>query len=389
MIEQYCTDMTARAEEGKQDPVVGREEEMYRLMQVLSRRTKNNPCLIGEPGVGKTAVVEGLAQRIAAGVVPEKMKDKRIYTLDLPGMIAGSKYRGEFEERMKGLISEVESNGNIILFLDEIHTMIGAGGAEGAIDASGILKPSLARGELQLIGATTITEYRKYIEKDAALERRFQPVTVGEPTVEETVEILKGIRDKYEAHHSVTITDDALKAAATLSSRYITDRFLPDKAIDLIDEAASKKRLGSQTEPDDLKEKEKKLEKLQSEKQEAITAQDFEKAAKIRDEEKVLKEEVEKLKSSWKGTGSSSGLVVDEDDIADILADWTHIPAARLKEEEMERLKNLENILHARVIGQDEAVSAVAKAIKRGRAGLKDPKRPIGYVLVLRSYRCR
>lgn len=382
-LDQFGRDFTAIAKEGKFDPVIGRSKEIERVTQILSRRTKNNPCLIGEPGVGKTAVIEGLAQKIASGDVPEPLKTKRLVSVDLSSMVAGAKYRGEFEERLKKVVNEVLAAKNVILFIDEFHTIVGAGSAEGSMDASNILKPFLARGELQLIGATTLKEYKKYIEKDAALERRFQPVTVGEPTVEETVEILKGIRDKYEAHHSVTITDDALKAAATLSSRYITDRFLPDKAIDLIDEAASKKRLGSQTEPDDLKEKEKKLEKLQSEKQEAITAQDFEKAAKIRDEEKVLKEEVEKLKSSWKGTGSSSGLVVDEDDIADILADWTHIPAARLKEEEMERLKNLENILHARVIGQDEAVSAVAKAIKRGRAGLKDPKRPIGSFLFL------
>ena len=382
-LDQFGRDFTAIAKEGKFDPVIGRSKEIERVIQILSRRTKNNPCLIGEPGVGKTAVIEGLAQKIASGDVPEPLKTKRLVSVDLSSMVAGAKYRGEFEERLKKVVNEVLAAKNVILFIDEFHTIVGAGSAEGSMDASNILKPFLARGELQLIGATTLKEYKKYIEKDAALERRFQPVTVGEPTVEETVEILKGIRDKYEAHHSVTITDDALKAAATLSSRYITDRFLPDKAIDLIDEAASKKRLGSQTEPDDLKEKEKKLEKLQSEKQEAITAQDFEKAAKIRDEEKVLKEEVEKLKSSWKGTGSSSGLVVDEDDIADILADWTHIPAARLKEEEMERLKNLENILHARVIGQDEAVSAVAKAIKRGRAGLKDPKRPIGSFLFL------
>jgi len=382
-LDQFGRDFTAIAKEGKFDPVIGRSKEIERVTQILSRRTKNTPCLIGEPGVGKTAVIEGLAQKIASGDVPEPLKTKRLVSVDLSSMVAGAKYRGEFEERLKKVVNEVLAAKNVILFIDEFHTIVGAGSAEGSMDASNILKPFLARGELQLIGATTLKEYKKYIEKDAALERRFQPVTVGEPTVEETVEILKGIRDKYEAHHSVTITDDALKAAATLSSRYITDRFLPDKAIDLIDEAASKKRLGSQTEPDDLKEKEKKLEKLQSEKQEAITAQDFEKAAKIRDEEKVLKEEVEKLKSSWKGTGSSSGLVVDEDDIADILADWTHIPAARLKEEEMERLKNLENILHARVIGQDEAVSAVAKAIKRGRAGLKDPKRPIGSFLFL------
>lgn len=382
-LDQFGRDFTAVAKDGKFDPVIGRAKEIERVTQILSRRTKNNPCLIGEPGVGKTAVIEGLAQKIAAGDVPEPLKTKRLVSVDLSSMVAGAKYRGEFEERLKKVINEVLEAKNVILFIDEFHTIVGAGSAEGSMDASNILKPFLARGELQLIGATTLKEYKKYIEKDAALERRFQPVTVGEPTVEETVEILKGIRDKYEAHHSVTITDDALKTAANLSSRYITDRFLPDKAIDLIDEAASKKRLGSQTEPDDLKEKEKKLEKLISEKQEAITAQEFEKAAKIRDEEKTLKEEVDKLKNDWKGNGSSSGLVVDEDDIAEILADWTHIPAARLKEEEMERLKNLENILHARVIGQDEAVSAVAKAIKRGRAGLKDPKRPIGSFLFL------
>ncbi|MDY3972803.1 MAG: ATP-dependent Clp protease ATP-binding subunit [Clostridia bacterium] len=382
-LDQFGRDFTAIAREGKFDPVIGRSQEIERVTQILSRRTKNNPCLIGEPGVGKTAVIEGLAQKIAAGDVPEPLKTKRLVSVDLSSMVAGAKYRGEFEERLKKVINEVLEAKNVILFIDEFHTIVGAGSAEGSMDASNILKPFLARGELQVIGATTLKEYKKYIEKDAALERRFQPVTVGEPTVEETVEILKGIRDKYEAHHSVTITDDALTAAAKLSSRYITDRFLPDKAIDLIDEAASKKRLGSQTEPDDLKEKEKKLEKLQSEKQEAITAQDYEKAAKIRDEENVLKEEVDKLKADWKGTGSSSALVVDEDDIAEILADWTHIPAARLKEEEMERLKNLENILHARVIGQNEAVTAVAKAIKRGRAGLKDPKRPIGSFLFL------
>lgn len=382
-LDQFGRDFTLTAKEGGFDPVIGRSNEIERVTQILSRRTKNNPCLIGEPGVGKTAVVEGLAQKIASGDVPEPLKTKRLVSIDLSSMVAGAKYRGEFEERLKKVINEVLEAKNVILFIDEFHTIVGAGSAEGAMDASNILKPFLARGELQLIGATTLKEYKKYIEKDSALERRFQPVTVGEPTVEETVEILKGIRDKYEAHHKVTITDDALKAAANLSSRYITDRFLPDKAIDLIDEAASKKRLGSQTEPDDLKEKEKHLKNLQSEKQEAITAQDFEKAAKIRDEESSLKEEVDKLKSEWKGTGSSSGLVVDEDDIAEILSDWTHIPAARLKEEEMERLKNLENILHARVIGQNEAVTAVAKAIKRGRAGLKDPKRPIGSFLFL------
>lgn len=382
-LDQFGRDFTAAAKDGKFDPVIGRTGEIERVTQILSRRTKNNPCLIGEPGVGKTAVIEGLAQKIASGDVPEPLKTKRLVSVDLSSMVAGAKYRGEFEERLKKVINEVLEAKNIILFIDEFHTIVGAGSAEGSMDASNILKPFLARGELQLIGATTLKEYKKYIEKDAALERRFQPVAVGEPTVEETVEILKGIRDRYEAHHSVTITDDALKAAANLSARYITDRFLPDKAIDLVDEAASKKRLGSQTEPDELKDKEKQLEKLISEKQEAITAQDFEKAAKIRDEEKNLKEEVEQLKNDWKGTGSSSELIVDEDDIAEILSDWTHIPAAKLKEEEMEKLKNLEDTLHARVIGQNEAVTAVAKAIKRGRAGLKDPKRPIGSFLFL------
>ncbi len=382
-LDQFGRDFTAIAREGKFDPVIGRGQEIERVTQILSRRTKNNPCLIGEPGVGKTAVVEGLAQKIASGDVPEPLKTKRLVSVDLSSMVAGAKYRGEFEERLKKVVNEVLEAQNVILFIDEFHTIVGAGSAEGSMDASNILKPFLARGELQLIGATTLKEYKKYIEKDAALERRFQPVTVSEPTVEETVEILKGIRDKYEAHHSVTITDDALTAAANLSSRYITDRFLPDKAIDLIDEAASKKRLGSQTEPEELKVQEKALEKLLSEKQEAITAQDFEKAAKIREEELKVRKEVEKLTSEWKGTGSSSNLVVNEDDIAQILSDWTHIPASKLKEEEMEKLKNLENVLHARVIGQDEAVTAVAKAIKRGRAGLKDPKRPIGSFLFL------
>lgn len=382
-LDQFGRDFTALAREEKFDPVIGRSKEIERVTQILSRRTKNNPCLIGEPGVGKTAVAEGLAQKIASGDVPEPLKTKRLVSVDLSSMVAGAKYRGEFEERLKKVVNEVLKAQNVILFIDELHTIVGAGSAEGSMDASNILKPFLARGELQVIGATTLKEYKKNIEKDAALERRFQPVTVGEPTEDEAIEILKGIRDKYEAHHGVTITDDALKAAVKMSARYITDRFLPDKAIDLIDEAASKKRLGSQTEPQDLKEKEKLLETLISEKQEAITAQDFEKAAEIRDKEKTLKDEVDALKSDWKGTGSSSALVVSEDDIAEILADWTHIPAARLKEEEMERLRNLEDILHARVIGQNEAVTAVAKAIKRGRAGLKDPKRPIGSFLFL------
>lgn len=383
VLDEYGRDFTELAREGKFDPVIGRSKEIERVTQILSRRTKNNPCLIGEPGVGKTAVVEGLAQKIAAGDVPELLKSKRLVSIDLSAMIAGAKYRGEFEERLKKVIDEVTKSTDVILFVDEFHTIVGAGNSEGSLDASNILKPFLARGELQLIGATTLKEYKKYIEKDAALERRFQPVTVGEPTVEETVEILKGIRDKYEAHHRVSITDEALEAAAKLSSRYITDRFLPDKAIDLIDEASSKKQLGSQTAPPDLKDKETELEKLAKEREEAVISQEYEKAAKIRDREKSLQEEVKKLKDEWKGSGTSSKLVVDENDIADILSDWTNIPASKLKQEEMEKLRNLENILHSRVIGQNEAVTAVAKAIKRGRAGLKDPKRPIGSFLFL------
>lgn len=382
-LDEYGRDFTELARENKFDPVIGRSKEIERVVQILSRRTKNNPCLIGEPGVGKTAVVEGLAQKIAEGDVPELLKDKRLVSIDLSAMIAGAKYRGEFEERLKKVIDEVTNSTDVILFVDEFHTLVGAGNAEGSLDASNILKPFLARGELQLIGATTLKEYKKYIEKDAALERRFQPVNVGEPTVDETFEILKGIRDKYEAHHRVTITDEALKAAASMSARYITDRFLPDKAIDLIDEASSKKQLSSQTAPPDLKEKEKQLEKLASEREEAVNAQEYEKAAKIRDEEKALQSEVDELAKKWKGTGTSSNLVVDENDIAEILSDWTNIPASKLKQEEMEKLKNLESILHERVIGQDEAVTAVAKAIKRGRAGLKDPKRPIGSFLFL------
>ncbi len=382
-LDQFGRDFTALAREDKFDPVIGRSEEIERVTQILSRRTKNNPCLIGEPGVGKTAVIEGLAQKIASGDVPEPLKVKRLVSVDLSSMVAGAKYRGEFEERLKKVINEVLEAQNVILFIDEFHTIVGAGSAEGSMDASNILKPFLARGELQLIGATTLKEYKKYIEKDAALERRFQPVTVGEPTVDETVEILKGIRDKYEAHHGVNITDEALVAAAKLSSRYITDRFLPDKAIDLVDEAASKKRLGSQTQPPELREKEARLEILKSEKEEAITAQDFEKAAKIRDEEKKITDEAEEIKKQWQGSGTSSGLTIDEDDIARILSDWTHIPASKIKEEETEKLRHLEEILHARVIGQNEAVSAVSKAIKRGRAGLKDPKRPIGSFLFL------
>jgi ATP-dependent Clp protease ATP-binding subunit ClpC len=382
-LDKFGRDFTDLAKNGKFDPVIGRAKEIERVTQILSRRTKNNPCLIGEPGVGKTAVIEGLAQKIVSGDVPEPLKKMRLVSVDLSSVVAGSKFRGEFEERMQKIIDEVLKAKNVILFIDEIHTIVGAGSAEGATDASNILKPYLARGELQLIGATTLKEYKKYIEKDAALERRFQPVNVGEPTEDETLEILKGIRDKYEAHHSVTITDEALKAAVKMSARYITDRFLPDKAIDLIDEAASKKNLGSKTEPQTLRDKEAELAKLKSEKEEAIIAQDFEKAAKVRDEEKKVQEEVDSLKADWKGSGTSSELVVTEDDIAEILADWTNIPAAKLKQEETEKLRKLEELLHARVIGQNEAVSAVSKAIKRGRAGLKDPKRPIGSFLFL------
>ena len=383
VIEQYCTDMTARAEEGKQDPVVGREEEMYRLMQVLSRRTKNNPCLIGEPGVGKTAVVEGLAQRIAAGVVPEKMKDKRIYTLDLPGMIAGSKYRGEFEERMKGLISEVESNGNIILFLDEIHTMIGAGGAEGAIDASGILKPSLARGELQLIGATTITEYRKYIEKDAALERRFQPVSVEEPSKEQCLEILKGLKGRYESHHKVLIRDEALEAAVSMSERYITDRNLPDKAIDVLDESCSKVSLKGYKVPENLTALDLRLKELEKQKEESIKNGCFEEASLLQKEQEEAEKKSEQLKKRFQKKTSSSQPEVTEENIAEVVSAWTKIPVQKLAESDTDRLKKPESVLHQRVIGQEEAVKAVARAVKRGRVGLKDPKRPIGSFLFL------
>ena len=382
-LDQFGRDLTSLAEEGKFDPVIGRDEEIARVIQILSRRTKNNPCLIGEPGVGKTAVAEGLAQKIAEGDVPELLKNKRLVTMDLSSMVAGAKYRGEFEDRLKKAIEEVKNAGNVILFIDEIHTIVGAGSAEGAIDASNILKPSLARGEVQLIGATTINEYRKYIEKDAALERRFQPVTVGEPSVDETIEILKGLRDKYEAHHGVKIENSALEAAAKLSERYITDRFLPDKAIDLMDEAASKKRLSALTAPDNVKDLEKQAEELKKEKQEAIISQNFEKAAEIRDKEKVLEEELEKGKSRWKDNNKSSELAITDRDIADIIAEWTHIPVAKVEEEEGERLKHLEETLHKRVIGQEAAVSAVSRAIRRGRAGLKDPKRPTGSFLFL------
>lgn len=383
MLEQYCTDLTAQAEEGRLDPVLGREQEMYRLMQILSRRTKNNPCLVGEPGVGKTAVVEGLAQRLASGVVPEKMKDKRIYTLDLPGLIAGSKYRGEFEERMKGLISEVKSNGNIILFLDEIHTMIGAGGAEGAIDASSILKPSLARGEMQLIGATTITEYRKYIEKDAALERRFQPVTVEEPSQVQCEQILRGLRGKYENHHRVTISDKALEAAVRMPQRYITDRNLPDKAIDVMDEACSKVSLKGYRVPDNLTALEETVKELAVQKEEAIRKGDFTEASLIQKEQTQAEEKLDSVKKRFRKRTAVSKPEVTEEDIAEVVSAWTKVPVQKLAESDADRLKKLENVLHKRVIGQEEAVSAVARAVRRGRVGLKDPRRPIGSFLFL------
>lgn len=383
MVEQYCTDLTAQAEEGRLDPVLGREEEMYRLMQILSRRTKNNPCLVGEPGVGKTAVVEGLAQRLATGVVPEKMKDKRIYTLDLPGLIAGSKYRGEFEERMKGLISEVRASGNMILFLDEIHTMIGAGGAEGAIDASSILKPSLARGEMQLIGATTITEYRKYIEKDAALERRFQPVTVEEPSKEQCVEILRGLRGKYESHHRVALCDKALEAAVQMSQRYITDRNLPDKAIDVMDEACSRVSLKGYKVPDNLTALGETVKELEAQKEEAVRRGDFAEASLIQKEQEQAEEKLAGVKKRFRKKTASAKPEVTEEDIAEVVSAWTKVPVHKLAESDADRLKKLESVLHKRVVGQEEAVSAVARAVRRGRVGLKDPRRPIGSFLFL------
>ena len=382
-VEQFCKDLTAEAEEGKLDPIIGREEEIFRLMQVLSRRTKNNPCLVGEPGVGKTAILEGLAQRIASGIVPETMKRKRIYTLDLPGLIAGSKYRGEFEERMKGLISEVEADGDIILFLDELHTMIGAGGAEGAIDASSILKPALARGELQLIGATTIAEYRKYIEKDAALERRFQPITVEKPSKEQCLDILKGIQSKYEAHHKVKLTEEALKAAVELSERYITDRNLPDKAIDVLDEACAHVSLTGYKVPAHLTEMEDEKKQLGLQKESAIKEGDFEEASKIQKKQQELEKKIESTRKRFDKKMASSNPEVSVEDIAAIVSSWSKIPVQKLQQSDTQRLNNLEKELHHRVVGQDEAVNAVARAVKRGRVGLKDPKRPIGSFLFL------
>ena len=382
-LNQYGVDLTKQAKEGKLDPVIGRKDEIQRVIQILSRRTKNNPCLIGEPGVGKTAVAEGLAEKIVAGDVPEILKNKRVVSLDMASMVAGAKYRGDFEERIKKALKEVQKAGDVIIFIDEIHTIVGAGSAEGAVDAANILKPLLARGEIQLIGATTLKEYRKYIEKDAALERRFSPVTVNEPTEEETIKILQGLRDKYEAHHNVKITDEAIKSAVELSTRYINDRFLPDKAIDLIDEAASKVRMKSYTEPESFKTIKDEIEKLDKEKEEAIRIQDFEKAAKIRDKENNKKKELENAKKDWENKNSKKVSTLKEEDIANVIATWTGIPVTKVSQSENDKLKNLEENLHKRVIGQDEAVSAVAKAIKRSRMGLKDPNKPIGSFLFL------
>ena len=382
-LNQFGSDLTKQAREGKLDPVIGRKNEIDRVTQILSRRTKNNPCLIGEPGVGKTAVVEGLAEKIVADDVPEMLKNKRVVTLDISGMVAGAKYRGDFEERIKKCLSEVRKAGDVILFIDEIHTIVGAGSAEGAVDAANILKPLLARGEVQVVGATTLNEYRKYIEKDSALERRFSPVTVGEPTEEETVKILEGLRDKYEAHHNVKITEEAIKAAVDLSIRYINDRFLPDKAIDLMDEAASRVKMRTYTMPDSIKEIEEKIATLDRDKEEAIRVQDFEKAATLRDKENEQKDKLEKEKKKWQSKNSKNVMSLTEEDIAEVIASWTGIPVQKITQDENEKLKHLEETLHKRVIGQNEAVEAVSKAIRRGRVGLKDPNRPIGSFLFL------
>ena len=382
-LDKFGRDLTSAAKKGEIDPVIGREKEIERVIQILSRRTKNNPVLIGEPGVGKTAVAEGLALKIVEGQVPEILRDKRIVSLDLTGMVAGAKYRGDFEERIKEAIDEVKKSKNVILFIDELHTIVGAGSAEGSTDAANILKPSLARGDFQVIGATTISEYRKYIEKDAALERRFQPVNVGEPSEEETVQILEGLRDRYEAHHKVKITDEAIKAAVSLSARYISDRFLPDKAIDLIDESASKVRLKSLTTPDSLKELEEKVKNLEAEKASAVNEQEFERAAKIRDEQKSVSKQLEEEKQKWQENQNSATGEVTAENIAQVVSQWTGIPVVRLTEEESDRLLKMEDVLHDRVVGQDEAVKAVARAIRRGRVGLKDPNRPIGSFIFL------
>ena len=383
MLSQFGRDLTKLAKDGKIDPVIGRQKEIERVIQILSRRTKNNPCLIGEPGVGKTAIAEGLALKIVSGEVPELLKDKKIYSLDLTGMVAGTKYRGDFEERIKKVIDEVKNAKDVILFIDEVHTLIGAGSAEGADDAANILKPSLARGELQIIGATTIEEYRKHIEKDAALERRFQPVMVDEPSQEEAIEILKGIKDKYEAHHKVKITDEAIESAVKLSTRYIGDRYLPDKAIDLIDEAASRVRLRSYTAPSDLKELEDKKKSVEAEKLSAVNAQEFERAAALRDEERKLDKEIKDKKENWHDMAGKSHDEVTPADIADIVSSWTGVPVTQLSTEESDRLLHMEDELHRRIVGQDEAVEAVSRAIRRGRVGLKDPKKPIGSFIFL------
>ena len=382
-LNQYGIDLTKKALEGKLDPVIGRKEEIQRLIQILSRRTKNNPCLVGETGVGKTAIIEGLAQKICIGDIPEMLKQKRVITLDISGMVAGAKYRGDFEDRIKKALAEVKKMGNVILFIDEIHTIVGAGSAEGAIDAANILKPMLARGEIQLIGATTITEYRKYIEKDSALERRFSCVNVPEPSKEDTILILNGLRDKYEAHHNVKITDGAIKAAINLSVRYINDRFLPDKAIDLIDEAASKARLKAYIEPQKIKDLQDEIKNIEKDKNEAIRSQKFEKAAELRDKEKELKQKFEKENEKWKNKNTNKIINITEENIEEIISKWTGIPTEKINDNENEKLKNLEKSLHERVIGQNEAIEAVAKAIRRGRVGLKDPNRPIGSFLFL------
>src|SRR5438128_6836944 len=377
-LERFTRDLTEQARKGKLDPVIGRDEEIRRVMQVLSRRTKNNPVLVGAPGVGKTAVVEGLAQKIVKGEVPETIKDKQLYTLDLGALVAGSRYRGDFEERLKKVLKEIRTRGDIILFIDEIHTLVGAGAAEGAIDAASILKPMLARGELQTIGATTLDEYRKHLEKDAALERRFQPIQVGEPTLGHTIEILKGLRDRYEAHHRVSITDSALVAAATLADRYISDRYLPDKAIDLIDEAGARLRIRRLAAPPDLREFDEKIANVRREKERAIDAQDFERAAKLRDQEKQLVAKRAEREKQWRSGDLDVVAEVDDNEIAEVLGNWTGIPVFKLTEEETSRLLRMEDELHKRVIGQEQALKAVSQAIRRTRAGLKDPKRPGG-----------
>lgn len=382
-LDAYSRELTKDAQDGRLDPVIGREEEIERVLQILSRRTKNNPVLIGDPGVGKTAIVEGLAQRIFENKVPENLSHKRVVSLDLSSMIAGTKYRGEFEDRLTKIISEIKTAGDVIVFIDELHTIVGAGAAEGAIDAANILKPSLARGEFQCIGATTINEYRKHIEKDAALERRFQPILVEEPSIEESIEILKGIRDRYEAHHGVKISDEAISIAVRLSSRYISDRFLPDKAIDLIDEAASRVRLASYVLPQDIKDQEARLDEIIKEKEEAINAQEYEKAAKLRDEEQRVKDQIDNQRKDWVGKRSVEAGAVGEEEITNIISRWTGIPVSKMAMEESERLLQLEEILHGRVIGQNEAVKAVARAVRRARAGLKNPKRPIGSFIFL------